>query len=127
MNADLVDVYLNQVIRDRYPFRKMMKLLPVISTSISDIGYDIGVQTLYVRFNNGFTYQYGNVPPQVYSTLMNSESIGAYFNRNIRGRYPYRRIWVERLRRLELMPQQIAATTVRANPPRMGRRGAQSR
>jgi hypothetical protein len=122
MNADLVDVYLNQYMRDQYPYRRMMRLLPVESTSIGGAGYDMEAGNLYVKFNNGFTYEYRNVPPAVYATLMNADSIGAYFNRNIRGRYPYRRIWVERTRRLQLAMPTVAPWTVPTEKVRQQRR-----
>jgi hypothetical protein len=62
-----------------------MTLIPVSSTAIRAIGYD--GYTLTVEFRTGRTYDHRGVPYSVYEGLMQAPSKGAYYNRNIRGRY----------------------------------------
>lgn len=119
MGAERVDAYLHQFIEHYYPYRRLMKMLPVASTSIRSIGYEVSTKTLYIQFNNGFMYEYKNLPPIVYAALMNADSIGAFFNRTIRGKYPYRRLWIEQMR-----PLQGRVPTTAASPQRQARRRA---
>jgi hypothetical protein len=37
-------------------------------------------------------YKYFEVPPHVYQSLLSAESKGAYFNRFVKGRFPYQRL-----------------------------------
>jgi hypothetical protein len=61
-------------------------LIPVDSSAaIRAIGWNDG--TLTVEFHNGRTYDHPGVPYSVYEQLMQAPSKGAYYNRNIRGRY----------------------------------------
>ena len=63
-----------------------MALIPVNSTSIREVGYN--GSTLAVRFHTSDTiYTHPRVPYSVYLGLMRAESMGAYYNKNIRGRY----------------------------------------
>jgi len=60
----------------------------VQSSVIATIGYSRSDQTLEVQFHTGRVYQYEGVPPEQHAALMAAESIGRYFNENIRDRYP---------------------------------------
>jgi len=62
-----------------------MNLTPVNSSAIRAVGYD--GHTLTVEFHTGRVYDHPGVPNQVYLDLMNAPSMGAYYNRYIRGRY----------------------------------------
>jgi len=62
-----------------------MSLTPVSSTAIRAIGYD--GYTLVVVFRNTGRYDHPGVPYEVYAGLMAASSKGAFYNRNIRGRY----------------------------------------
>lgn len=42
---------------------------------------------LEVEFVHGGVYRYHGVPRVVFDSLMEAESLGAYFNENIRDRY----------------------------------------
>ena len=64
-----------------------MIMKPVVSSSISAIGYDNMSQTLYIRFIKGKTYSYYNVPTNVYEGLNNAKSKGRYYANFIKGRY----------------------------------------
>ena len=61
-----------------------MERLPVTSTDINSVGYDVDNQVLEVEFHKGGTYQYFNVTQNIYDDLMVSESKGKYFNLNIK-------------------------------------------
>jgi hypothetical protein len=62
-----------------------MTLILVNSTAIRAVGYD--GYTLTVEFHTGRTYDHPGVPYSVYAGLMQAASMGAYYNRYIRGRY----------------------------------------
>jgi hypothetical protein len=62
-----------------------MTLILVNSSAIRAVGYD--GYTLTVEFHTGHIYDHPGVPYSVYAGLMRSSSIGAYYNRHIRGRY----------------------------------------
>ncbi len=66
-----------------------MQLTTVESSMIHAIGYDKDKRVLEVVFNTGRTYQYADVPPEVYEGLLNAESKGRYFLANIRDVYEY--------------------------------------
>jgi hypothetical protein len=60
-------------------------LIIVNSAAIRAVGYD--GHTLTVEFHTGRIYDHPGVPYSVYAGLMQAASIGAYYNRHIRGRY----------------------------------------
>ena len=62
----------------------------VESSNIESIGYNEG--NLYVKFHSGSTYQYSNVPEDVYVQFCNAESKGKFLNANIKEIYIYSRI-----------------------------------
>ena len=58
----------------------------VASTVIAEVRYlDDGI--LEVHFHNGKVYRYLDVPPEEYDALTHSDSVGKYFNQEIRTRY----------------------------------------
>jgi len=69
-----------------------MQHVLVDSTTLASAGHDARSAVLELQFRSGAVYQYFAVPPAVYQNLLWAPSKGAYFNRNIRGRYPYQRI-----------------------------------
>lgn len=64
----------------------------VISSEIEWIGYDHKKSMLQVEFIAGGIYQYEGVPESVYKDFLNAPSHGRFFERAIKGKYPYRRI-----------------------------------
>jgi hypothetical protein len=66
-----------------------MELITVESSMIHAVGYDPEKHILEVVFNTGRTYQYADVPPEVYEGLFKAESKGRYFLANIRDVYSY--------------------------------------
>ncbi len=67
-----------------------MPMHRVDSTSIEAIGYDRRTRELYVRFlESGHTYVYRGVEDEIFEEFLSADSKGNYFNREIKGEYPY--------------------------------------
>lgn len=66
--------------------------VPVESSNIVSIGYDVARYLLEIEFHQGGVYQYARVPAHVHQGLMDAESKGSYFLRFIRDRYPTTKI-----------------------------------
>jgi hypothetical protein len=64
----------------------------VISSALVSVKYEEVTGNLTIRFVNGRTYSYSNVPADIYEALLNAESKGAFFNAQVRDRYPYREL-----------------------------------
>ena len=58
------------------------------STVIRSIGYESALSRLTVTFTTGRSYDYFAVPQNIADTFRSSLSKGAYFNANIRDKYP---------------------------------------
>ncbi|HEX2787812.1 MAG TPA: KTSC domain-containing protein [Ignavibacteria bacterium] len=69
-----------------------MKRQHVNSTSVRSIGYDEATKTLEVKFIDGDVYQYFKVPEKIYLDLLTASSIGAYLNKEIKGKFEYRKM-----------------------------------
>ena len=65
-----------------------MERQPVTSCNLAEVGYDPELETLEVQFRHGGVYQYFNVPPFVHERLMIADSLGRFFNAEIKGHYP---------------------------------------
>jgi KTSC domain len=68
-----------------------MQMIPVASSDLAAVGYNTETRKLIVQFHNG-TYEYSNVPENVYRGLMSASSKGRYLHQFIKNHYPYRRI-----------------------------------
>ena len=62
-----------------------MEMTLVSSSAIRALSYD--GYTLSVEFHNSGSYDHPGVPESVYRGLMSAPSIGAFYNRYIRGKY----------------------------------------
>jgi hypothetical protein len=69
-----------------------MERLPVSSSNLASVGYDEVGQVLEVEFRNGGVYQYVGVPASTYDQFMAADSLGRFLARNIKPRYPFRRV-----------------------------------
>jgi hypothetical protein len=65
---------------------------PVESKLIKSVGYDEDLRHLQVKFHNGSTYEYSDVPPNAHADLVIATSVGRHFNEHISGKYPHRRV-----------------------------------
>lgn len=70
----------------------MTAWVPVASTSLRAVRYDADRRVLEVEFTGGSRYRYEGVSPDLYAGLLQAESLGAYFNREIRDRHEYAEI-----------------------------------
>jgi hypothetical protein len=66
-----------------------MKRIPVRSSNISNVGYDIKNQVLELEFSNGQVYHYLEVGQDIVLGFIFSESLGQYFAKNIKSNYKY--------------------------------------
>ena len=62
----------------------------VISSNIN--GYDYNNKTLKIKFQNGNTYEFYNVPEDVIKEFDKSKSKGKFFYSDIKGRYDFKKI-----------------------------------
>jgi hypothetical protein len=66
-----------------------MNSIVVESTTLATVAYDDVRELLLLEFRSRAIYQYSGVPPAVHQALLQAPSMGSYFNRVIRGRFPY--------------------------------------
>ncbi len=69
-----------------------MQRQAVSSSMLRSVGYDAATQTLEVEFLNGSVYQYFAVPATTYHNLLAADSLGSYFQANIRGAFSYQKL-----------------------------------
>lgn len=62
------------------------------STNLKSSTYFTDEKRLSVTFNNGYTYEYFNVPWDVFTKFRMSKSQGQFFNKEISRSYPYKKI-----------------------------------
>lgn len=65
-----------------------IKMQECKSTNVAAHGYDDATKTLAIKFGNGATYHYANVPKEVHAKLCGCESIGKFVGAHLRGKYP---------------------------------------
>lgn len=66
--------------------------IPVDSTNLQGVEYQIQELRLVITFSRGDVYAYDGVPPNIVAGLLTAGSHGAYFNDNIKGQYSYARV-----------------------------------
>jgi hypothetical protein len=66
-----------------------MNVTIVESTSLATVAYDDAGELLQLEFCSRAVYQYFGVPAAVHAALLRAPSKGSYFNRVVRGRFPY--------------------------------------
>lgn len=59
------------------------------STTLATASYEASQSNLQLEFHDGAVYRYFQVPESTYRALLHADSHGRYFNRRIRGRFPY--------------------------------------
>jgi hypothetical protein len=62
---------------------------PVESSLLVSVGYDHDSLVLETELTSGKIYQYFDVPESVFLELMSADSLGKYYNKNIRDSYRY--------------------------------------
>jgi KTSC domain len=74
------------------PAADPIEMHPVHSTMASQIGYDPDREILQIEFQSGAVYQYAEIDPETWEDLQYSDSIGSFYNEEIKGYYPSARI-----------------------------------
>lgn len=69
-----------------------MRIVAVESSTLAAVGYEAGRKLLELEFSSRVVYHCFGVPGAVHQSLLNASSKGTFFNRSIRGRFPYRRV-----------------------------------
>lgn len=67
-----------------------MQVTHLLSSNLDSAAWHRG--RLIIKFNNGSVYSYEDVPLKIYKDLINAESHGKFFNKNIRMSYPYHKV-----------------------------------
>lgn len=62
-----------------------MERTKVKSSNLVSVGYDAFTRVLEVEFKGGSIYRYGPCPPELFNGLLEAESKGSYFSKNIKG------------------------------------------
>jgi hypothetical protein len=66
-----------------------MEMESVDSSNIREIGYDEAEKTLGIIFHSGILYHYFEVTPETFEEFKTADSLGKYFNANIRNQYDF--------------------------------------
>jgi hypothetical protein len=65
------------------------------SSTLAAAAYDPVLAKLELDFCDGTRYLYSGVGSEIYHGLLGAVSTGVYFNRHIRGHFPYARLPIE--------------------------------
>jgi hypothetical protein len=74
------------------PCTAPIEMLPACSTMAAQVGYDEDREILQIEFNSGAVYQYSDVEPELWEDLQATDSIGSFYNQEIKGYYPSTKI-----------------------------------
>jgi hypothetical protein len=66
-----------------------MNIIDVESSTVAALSYDEARGILQLEFRSRAIYRYFGVPAAVHQALLQAPSKGQYFNRVIRGHFPY--------------------------------------
>jgi len=69
-----------------------MQRHPVQSSVLESVGYDPGDKILELEFREGGVWNYFNFPKPTYKRFISAESLGSFFVRRIKGKYPELRV-----------------------------------
>ena len=70
--------------------KDLKEIVEVESSTIKTIAYEGDILT--IQFFNGATYQYVEVPYNIFEELKFAQSVGKYFHANIRGEFESEKI-----------------------------------
>lgn len=62
------------------------------SAVIAEYTYDAPSETLEIRYHSGKVYHYLKVPEKVFKQMRSTMVKGIWFNRNIKGKYPFKEV-----------------------------------
>ena len=61
-------------------------------SNIKSVSYDDDLKTLHMKFKSGGHYAYYDVPEHTFNALLDSQSKGHFFAKEIRPRYNYAKL-----------------------------------
>ncbi|MBD2453842.1 KTSC domain-containing protein [Nostoc sp. FACHB-87] len=82
--------HLNEIVAETLTLpvlEEPIAMLPVNSSMAIAVGYSDSDRILQVEFQNGAVYQYAEVEPETWEDLHDADSVGEFFNQEIKGRY----------------------------------------
>lgn len=71
---------------------QLMHRIALDSTTLASVLYSPDRCLLDMEFRDGAVYHYFDVPLPTYRELLQADSKGTYFNRNIRNRFRYQQV-----------------------------------
>jgi hypothetical protein len=74
-----------------------MERTPVKSSNVASIGYHEPTKKMEVEFHGksgkpNMIYVHYGIEPQMHADFMAADSIGSFYNQNIRGKFNYKRL-----------------------------------
>jgi len=69
-----------------------MDMHPVKSSNVDAVGYDPASRKMHIRFKNGGTYCYHDVPQDKHAALIAAPSVGSFVHQNIRGIHKHSKV-----------------------------------
>jgi len=66
--------------------------VPLQSTLLAWVRYDPPARRLEIQLHSQKRYLFFQVPPSCYQQLLQADSKGSFFNRNIRNRFPFQHL-----------------------------------
>ncbi len=82
--------HLNDVVAEQIQIEEQLDsiaILPVDSSMANTLGYDEDNQILQVEFHNGTIYQYSGVDEDTWEDFCQADSVGRFYNQEIKGKY----------------------------------------
>ena len=73
-------------------FKGTMIITKYNSSNIQAASYDTSTKAMRITFNSGATYEYDDVPHEIFSAFDNAESQGKHFNSAINKIYKHKKI-----------------------------------
>lgn len=71
--------------------KEAMRRKKVESSNIHSIGHNFLTKNMEIEFKNGGIYRYKKVPRAVFKEMLDSDSKGRFFWKNVRFEYPYKK------------------------------------
>ena len=62
------------------------------SNNIKQVGYDAENEALFVEFSYGGKYIYSDVPQKMFDLMMDADSTGSFFSKQIKGVYEFTKV-----------------------------------
>lgn len=70
----------------------LVNWVEVVSSQLSSVAYDPESKILFIKFQNQTVYSYSEVPVEIYEQLIAAESVGKFFNANIKTSFKYEKV-----------------------------------